>query len=203
MKKAFLQALLISGLLSGAYPASASEQTTVSHRDRDWMKQQQQALEEFKGSLQDGQLQLPAAQQDLVSRLQQGMQPAQNDDGRTPFPAIYFVSLGIAKEGLLPMLRDAHRFGIPATIRGLLGNDMRKTAAAMFELSKESKNAGVQIDPTLFSEYGITAVPALVVTCPGHFDVIRGSLPLQQALEKVSQEGECAAVARQLMEKAK
>ncbi|WP_024562345.1 TrbC family F-type conjugative pilus assembly protein, partial [Franconibacter helveticus] len=87
--------------------------------------------------------------------------------------------------------------------RGVRGKNWRKGAPAIFGLSKESKTAGVQIAPTLFSEYGITAVPALVVTCPGHFDVIRGSLPLQQALEKVSQEGECASTARQLMEKAK
>ena len=98
------------------------------------------------------------------------------------------------------MLGDATRFGVPATIRGWLNNDLRKTAARMFELSKKQKDIGVQIDPTLFEQYGITAVPALVVTCPGHFDVIRGSLPLKAMLEKIAEQGECASTARQLME---
>lgn len=84
-----------------------------------------------------------------------------------------------------------------------MNNDLRQTASAMYELSKTDNKVGVQIDPTLFSEYHITTVPALVVTCPGHFDVIRGSLPLQQALEKVAEQGDCAATARQLLERAK
>ncbi|ELD8603329.1 DUF5431 family protein [Enterobacter roggenkampii] len=46
-------------------------------------------------------------------------------------------------------------------------------------------------------------LPALVVTCPGHYDVIRGSLPLQQALEKVAESGDCEATARHLLEAAK
>lgn len=65
------------------------------------------------------------------------------------------------------------------------------------------KDAGVQIDPTLFTQYNITTVPALVVTCPGRYDVIRGSLPLQQALEKVAESGDCAATARHLLEAGK
>lgn len=39
--------------------------------------------------------------------------------------------------------------------------------------------------------------------CIGHYDVIRGSLPLQQALEKVAESGDCAATARHLLEAGK
>lgn len=206
MKNAYLQALFISGLFFCTSVVAASEQATISGRDRDWMKQQQQALQEFKSTLQEQRMQLPPAQRDLVSRLQGDISARQAASGpgeKPAFPALYFVSLGIPREGLLPMLKDATRYGIPATIRGLLNNDLRQTASAMFELAKEDKNIGVQIDPTLFSEYHISAVPALVVTCPGHFDVIRGSLPLAQALEKIAKAGDCATTARKLLEEAR
>lgn len=202
MKTAFSRALILSVLYLASSAVTASEQTQTAASDRDWMKQQQSALQAFKDSLQgtDSNQFLPPAQQDLVGKLSAGIQQSQSPgaDERN-FPAIYFVSLGIPEEGLLPMLGDATRLGIPATIRGWLNNDLRKTAARMFELSKKDKNIGVQIDPTMFEQYGITAVPALVVTCQGHFDVIRGSLPLQAMLQKVAEQGDCAATARQIM----
>lgn len=202
MKNAFKIALLIAGLSITTTVTRASEQA-ISPHDRDWMKQQQSALQEFKDGLQGTDLShlVPPSQQDLISKLTAGIQQSQpgSADEKT-FPAIYFVSLGIPEEGLLPMLGDSTRLGIPATIRGWLNNDLRKTAARMFELSKKQKDIGLQIDPTLFEQYGITAVPALVVTCPGHFDVIRGSLPLKAMLEKIAEQGECASTARQLME---
>ncbi|HEY3616902.1 MAG TPA: type-F conjugative transfer system pilin assembly protein TrbC [Candidatus Sulfotelmatobacter sp.] len=202
MKTALLTFLTVCGLMSCTLTA-ASEQTTISAQDRDWMKQQQASLQEFQQAMHGQTLSLPAAQQDRMDTLQRGIaqqQSAQGNVDRPAFPAIYFVSLGIPKEGLLPMLQAAHRYGIPATLRGLIHNDMRQTASMMFELSKEDKNIGVQIDPTLYSDYGINVVPALVVTCPGHVDVIRGSLPLKQALEKVAEQGDCALTAKKLLE---
>lgn len=205
MKLVLFKAAVISSLIFCTSAVIASEQVNVSARDMDWMKQQQQSLQEFQNTLRGQSIQLPAAQQDLISRLQQGIQGDQHDanDDKKAFPAIYFVSLGIPHEGLLPMLRDARTYGIPATLRGLVNNDMRQTASIMFELTKEDKDAGVQIDPTLYQQYGITSIPALVVTCPGHFDIIRGSLPLKQALEKIREKGECAATARQILEAAR
>ncbi|HEY3591315.1 MAG TPA: type-F conjugative transfer system pilin assembly protein TrbC [Buttiauxella sp.] len=200
MKTALLILLTVCGLMSGAL--EASEQPTISPQDRDWMKQQQASLQELQDAMRGQSVQLPAAQQDRVNTLQQTIAQQQAPQGRgdkPAFPAIYFVSLGMPKEGLLPMLQAAHRFGIPATLRGLIHNDMRQTASMMFELSKEDKNIGVQIDPTLYSDYGINVVPALVVTCPGHADVIRGSLPLKQALEKVAEQGDCALTAKKLL----
>lgn len=200
MKTILRIALLASGM--SLMTAMASEQAVPVSTDRDWMKHQQTALQEFKDGLagMNSHAFLPPAQQDLVARLSAGIQqtrPGEEDERQ--FPAMYFVSLGIPEEGLLPMLADANRLGVPATIRGWLNNDLRKTAARMFELSKKNNDIGVQIDPTLFAQYGITAVPALVVTCPGHVDVIRGSLPLQAMLQKVAEQGECAMTARQIL----
>jgi conjugal transfer pilus assembly protein TrbC len=58
---------------------------------------------------------------------------------------------------------------------------------------------GVQIDPTLYSQYNIRSVPALVVRCKAGFDVIHGNIRLKQALEKVVEKGDCAETARKLL----
>ncbi|EDV0839727.1 type-F conjugative transfer system pilin assembly protein TrbC [Salmonella enterica subsp. enterica serovar Havana] len=207
MNTANLRALIISVMVFFAPQVLASAQTDISVSDRNWMKGQQDALDALKENLNRNPSAvpgLPAAQQDLINRLQGNIAAQTTTMGdKDTFPAIYFVSLGIPREGLLPMLKDARRFNIPPTLRGLLNNDMRQTASAMFELSKEDKDAGVQIDPTLYSQYHITVVPALVVTCPGHYDVIRGSLPLQTALEKVAEQGDCASTAKKLLEAAR
>jgi len=207
MKNAYLRALTISVMIAFAPLALASAQTDISVSDHSWIKGQQDALAAMKEDLQGHPAAapvLPQRQLDLINHLQGDIAARTNTMGeKDTFPAIYFVSLGIPREGLLPMLKDARRYNIPPTLRGLVNNDMRQTAAAMFELSKEDKDAGMQIDPTLFTQYNITTVPALVVTCPGHYDVIRGSLPLQQALEKVAESGDCAVTARHLLEAGK
>lgn len=197
-------ALALSAALLCA-TTQAAEQPTISGSDMTYMKQQQRELELFKSQLQGTNITLPDAQQGRVAQMQNEIAAAQADQNsatrQTP-RAVYFVSLGIPEEGLLPMLSDARRFGIPATLRGLLNNDFRQTAEKMFELSKKDKQAGVQIDPTLFQQYGIKAVPALVVTCGGKFDVLYGSLPVQQALEEVRQRGDCSATAAQMLQNA-
>lgn len=205
MHTTLYRALLISALFICAPATQASEQASISASDMSWMKQQQQSTDMFKKNFQGQTLQLPAEQQVLIDRLQgdiASQQAARESGEKRTFPAMYFVSLGLPREGLLPMLKDANRYGVPATLRGLVNNDLRQTASAMFELAKEDKNIGMQIDPTLYTEYHITTIPALVVTCPGRFDVIRGSLPLKQALEKVAEGGECAATAKQILEAA-
>ncbi|BCU50940.1 conjugal transfer pilus assembly protein TrbC [Citrobacter amalonaticus] len=205
MKNTFFRALLASALMACTLNVMASEQSSVSAGDMNWMKQQQQTLDDFKQRLQGATMQLPAEQQALIEKLQGdiGRQQAGQQAGeKRTFPAIYFVSLGLPREGLLPMLKDANRYGIPATLRGLVNNDLRQTASAMFELAKEDKNIGVQIDPTLYTEYHITAIPALVVTCSGRYDVIRGSLPLKDALERIAKDGDCAETAKRLLKEA-
>ncbi|MFK3662752.1 type-F conjugative transfer system pilin assembly protein TrbC [Scandinavium sp. NPDC088450] len=201
MKRALVTTLIFSGLCVTMPALRAGEPMSITPQDRIWMKQQQQALAEFKDSLKDQMINLPPAQQSLVPHYSDDVRRSQGaDSGAHAFPAIYFVSLGIPEAGLLPMLDDARHFGVPATIRGWIDNDLRKTASRVFELTKKKKDIGVQIDPTLFQQYGITAVPALVVTCPGHFDVIKGSLPLHDMLQKVAEQGECQSVARELLE---
>lgn len=117
--------------------------------------------------------------------------------------ALYFVSFSIPEEGLMRTLPEAQRLGIPAVVNGLKNNDMRQTAETVFRLVREENNGGVQVDPTQFARFGITVVPSLVVVCGDKHDVIRGTLRIKAALEKVAGRGECAAVANALLQEAK
>jgi len=134
-------------------------------------------------------------------------------DGLTPSPpqatpdkpvptALYFVSFSMPEEGLKALIGETDRLRIPATLRGLINNDFRQTANAVLRLVGEEKRGGVQVDPTAFKTYGITAVPALVVTCQGRYDRVAGNIAPVQALRKIAEGGECAAVAKALLQDA-
>lgn len=110
-------------------------------------------------------------------------------------PFVYFVSFSIPEAGLKQMVPEATQLGIPTLINGLIDNDFRKTATAVFQLTKEHGEGGVQIDPKTFAQYGITQVPALVVRCEHGFDVMYGNIRLLSAIERVAREGDCRQVA--------
>jgi len=143
---------------------------------------------------------LVAAETMAQASLFETIQPHQMMANPSPAPqALYFVSFSIPKEGLAQMVADAHRLRIPAVLRGMVDNDMRVTANAVLDLLKENPKGGVQLDPTAFQKFNITAVPTLVVTCDGRHDRIAGSIRIDDALKKIAESGDCAAVARQLL----
>ncbi|EOW0440641.1 type-F conjugative transfer system pilin assembly protein TrbC [Providencia rettgeri] len=111
-------------------------------------------------------------------------------------PFVYFVSFSLPEAGLKQMVPEATQLGIPTLINGLIDNDFRKTASAVFELTKDSGEGGVQIDPKTFAQYGITQVPALVVRCEQGFDVMYGNIRLLSAIERIANSGDCRDVAR-------
>ncbi len=115
--------------------------------------------------------------------------------------ALYFVSFAIPEEGMRRMLQEARRFGIPATLRGMVNGDIRETVQRVQKLVEAGGIDGVQIDPQPYTQYGVTAVPALVVRCAAGFDVVRGNLLMAQALKKVAKDGDCAATAQALLDK--
>jgi conjugal transfer pilus assembly protein TrbC len=72
---------------------------------------------------------------------------------------------------------------------------MKATTDAVMNLVNDGVTDGVQIDPTLYTQYNIRSVPALVVRCQAG-DVVHGNIRLKQALEKVAEKGDCAQTAR-------
>lgn len=138
--------------------------------------------------------------QDWINQLAQQQQAAgpQSMEKKKP-EVIYFVSSSIPSEGMRNILRDADRLGIPAVMRGLIGNDFRRTAAYIMELAQPENVGGVQIDPTLFKQYGINVVPTLVVTCGATYDRIQGNVKLDRALQIIAEDGDCKDVASRFL----
>ena len=133
-----------------------------------------------------------------AAQLRKAMQPGE----RPVDEALVFVSFSMPPEELKQRVKDAAQLNIPVVIRGMVNGDMRATANAVAGLVKESNTGGVQIDPTTFRKYNITAVPVLIVTCGKQGDKIdrlQGDLTLHQALKRVAEEGDCADTARSLL----
>ncbi len=196
-----LAALLM--MLNGAVMASENVNTP---ENRQFLKQQENLSRQLREK-PDHQLKAWAEKQvletpqrsdnhflDEVVRKQQASQ-----DGKPRQGALYFVSFSIPEEGLKRMLGETRHYGIPATLRGMVNNDLKTTAEAVLSLVKDGATDGVQIDPTLFSQYGIRSVPVLVVFCSQGYDIIRGNLRVGQALEKVAATGDCRQVAHDLL----
>ena len=166
-------------LTAGMHLAVHASENVNTPENRQFLKQQETLSQQLREK-PDTQL---AAQKD---KPQQG--------------AVYFVSFSIPEEGLKRMLGETRHYGIPATLRGMVNNDLKATAEAVLSLVKDGATDGVQIDPTLFSQYGIRSVPALVVFCSQGHDIIRGNLRVRQALEKVAATGDCRQVAQGLLD---
>lgn len=185
---------------------SAADNINTS-ANRDWLKQQENLSEQLRQH-PDRQL-----QQELEAQIKRNplnrsdsqfidnllsQQKAAHQEKPTE-GALYFVSFSIPEEGLKRMLHETRQYGIPATLRGLINNDMKTTTDAVLQLVKDGVTDGVQIDPTLYSQYNIRSVPALVVRCQTGYDVVRGNIRLKQALEKVAETGDCAQTARAML----
>ena len=185
---------------------SAADNINTS-ANREWLKQQENLSEQLRQH-PDRQL-----QQELEAQIKRNplnrsdsqfidnllsQQKAAHQEKPTE-GALYFVSFSIPEEGLKRMLHETRQYGIPATLRGLINNDMKTTTDAVLQLVKDGVTDGVQIDPTLYSQYNIRSVPALVVRCQAGYDVVRGNIRLKQALEKVAETGDCAQTARAML----
>ena len=174
----FINAMIVMALLTMKVCGAVGPTT----EDRAWLKQQENLSEQLRQH-PDRQL-----QQELEAQIKRNplnrsdsqfidnllsQQKAANQEKPTE-GALYFVSFSIPEEGLKRMLHETRQYGIPATLRGLINNDMKTTTDAVMQLVKDGVTDGVQIDPTLYAQYNIRSVPALVVRCQTGFDVVRG-----------------------------
>lgn len=175
--------------------------------DQQWLKQQENLSEQLRQH-PDKQLQQeleaqinrnPLAQSDRQFIDNLASQQKEANQEKPTEGALYFVSFSIPEEGLKRMLHETKQYSIPATLRGLVNNDMKATTDAVMHLVNDGVTDGVQIDPTLYTQYNIRSVPALVVRCQAGFDVVHGNIRLKQALEKVAEKGDCANTARHML----
>lgn len=174
--------------------------------ERAWLREQERRSADLPGATERPAFlrpQVPLASDDqrFIDRLAEKSRQAGGE--RPPAEnAVYFVSFSLPLEGLSPMLQETRRFGIPATLRGMVNNNMLETVQRVMALVKNGGADGVQIDPQPFHTFGIQSVPALVVQCERGFDVIRGNLHIEDGLRRIANDGDCAPVAQALLDKA-
>ena len=102
-----------------------------------------------------------------------------------------FVSFSMPETLMIETLQECERLHIPAILNGLYQNSMPETAKQIMALSNQIPNLSLQIDPTAFERFNIHQVPALVVAPGNCFDVIYGTLPLDEGLDRIKRRGEC------------
>jgi conjugal transfer pilus assembly protein TrbC len=91
-----------------------------------------------------------------------------------------FISLSMPKHSLQQLYQDTINMQVPLVLRGLKNNSFRDTAAALQEL-----NITAQINPTLFLQYQIQAVPTFVRRTTRGFDSCSGNISFSYAKAKL------------------
>ena len=120
---------------------------------------------------------------------------------------LIFASLGMPEASLRALVKQADQVGAPVIIQGLYKNSFKLTADKIFTLVKPEKEGGkyqggIVIDPNWFKMYGITKVPAFVITnqfnpCLGgkdckvaDYDILTGNISVQDALTVFKRKGQ-------------
>lgn len=118
---------------------------------------------------------------------------------------LIFVSLGMPEAALKALIKQADHLGIPVLIQGLLPGGFMATVNSMMTLITPEKKdqtptGGMVIEPNWFKHFGITQVPAFVMTealipcitkdCNiAEYDVLYGNISLYDALRLFAQKG--------------
>ncbi len=122
---------------------------------------------------------------------------------------LVFISSSMPPASLAQWFIEAEQFGAPLILRGLVNNSMSETKRWIKPFIEQAHNkGGIEINPIAFEAYGITQVPAVVVTtgtleCASNqtlappFDVITGNTSLSFALKIMAEKGEASLIAAQ------
>jgi len=124
-----------------------------------------------------------------------------------PRPSLQiFVSASMSTESLKSYVKEAHRYNGVLVFRGLLAGSFRKITDLVMDISDEKHPVAMQIDDEAFKQFGITLVPAIVLTVPASifseqtkqekFDKVTGHITVKAALEMFAGNGDLAAISR-------
>ncbi len=115
-----------------------------------------------------------------------------------PETSLYvFVSFSMPEVALLSLAKEVEKVRGVMVLRGLPGNSFKQFTSQLYKLRKQGLQAAIQVDPRLFSKYGITAVPAFVTKTGERFDKLMGNVSLSFALGKM--DNEAASALRRLL----
>ena len=117
---------------------------------------------------------------------------------------LVFLSLAVPEASWAQWAAEAARAGAPLVLRGVSREGLRATAAEV-RRRLAGHEAGVAVDPRLFTLFRVERVPAVAVVpggvppcetrvcaddAPPPFDAVRGNIGLAAALEAVAADGE-------------
>ena len=125
--------------------------------------------------------------------------PANISHKRIPNNLFIFASLSLTENTLIELAKQAKKYNGIMVFRGFKNGSFKEMIAALRN-TVEKSGSGVIIDPTLFTEYNITAVPTFVVTDHKGHDKLSGNVTIDFALEKIAEQGELKALAQQLLQ---
>lgn len=104
-----------------------------------------------------------------------------------------FVSFSMPELLLEQLAHESVELRVPLILNGLHKGSMRETLEKIFKLTQKEKGVSFQIDPTAYSKYGITRVPALVIDDGINFDVVRGNIRIKEMIAIIKEYGETNA----------
>ncbi|HDD9180135.1 TPA: type-F conjugative transfer system mating-pair stabilization protein TraN [Escherichia coli] len=126
-------------LTAGMHITVHASDNVNTPENRQFLKQQENLSRQLREK-PDHQLKAWAEKQVLENPLQRSdnhfldelvRKQQASQDGKPRQGALYFVSFSIPEEGLKRMLGETRHYGIPATLRGMVNNDLKTTAEAV------------------------------------------------------------------------
>lgn len=85
--------------------------------------------------------------------------PSSRDERIRP---LVLISFGMPDSQIRGLLHEAHRLQAAVILRGLLRDDWTQTISKLHDLADEGL-AGISIDPTAFTRFNISRVPAFIL----------------------------------------
>ena len=99
------------------------------------------------------------------------------------YKLMVFISFSVPLESWKDWSESLEKTGGIFVIRGLPGNSFRLFSEKVMELKKAGVNAPISIDPELYEEYEVKAVPTVVRVKGEEYDKISGNVHLEAALK--------------------
>lgn len=130
---------------------------------------------------------VPDSNQQAEQKTQRTEKTDQNQSSSEP-QILVFVSLSLPKPSLVALARDAEKYNAKLILRGVKNNSFKEMLKAIQSLGEELEGA-MEINPELFKEYDIKAVPTFVLVNSGReINRLRGNVSLSFAAQKLKEE---------------
>ncbi len=106
-------------------------------------------------------------------------------------PKLYiFVSFSMPESAWHSLSKEAALIDGAFVLQGLPSNSFSELSKKLYVMKKNGLSVDVQINPKLFEDYAVTAVPTFLVTEGKAFDKISGHVSLSFALDLIEKNGE-------------